>query len=133
MEKKRFRIESEKCTGCRLCESVCSLSHAGKMDLTLSRIQINPLLSEGSYRPTVCLQCQHCPPSEICPKGAFQWEEETGLVKILKEACDQCGLCIPECPFTSVFEGDGSVIVCDVCEGSPKCVEVCQKQAIQFI
>ncbi len=132
MERKRFHIESDKCTGCRLCESVCSLSQEKKMDLTLSRIQIDPL-SESRYRPRVCLQCKDCPPSEVCPKGAFQREAETGVVKILKNACDRCGLCIPECPFSSVFEGDGSVIVCDVCEGSPKCVEVCQKQAIQFI
>jgi carbon-monoxide dehydrogenase iron sulfur subunit len=132
MQEKRIRVENEKCTGCRLCESVCSLSHERKMDLTLSRIQIDPM-TENRFRPKVCLQCQQCPPSEVCPNGAFLWDEKTRVVKILKEVCDRCGLCIPECPFSSVFEGDDNVIVCDICEGNPRCVEVCQKQAILFV
>jgi len=132
MQEKRIRIEVEKCTGCRLCESVCSLFHEEKMDLTLSRIQIDPL-TENRFQPKVCLQCQKCPPSEVCPNEAFQWDKKTGAVTILKEKCDQCGLCIPECPFSSIFEGENSVIVCDICEGSPRCVEVCQKQAVQFV
>jgi len=126
-----MKIASEKCTGCRLCESVCSLFHDKKMDLTFSRIQIDPS-SENHYRVRVCLQCEDCPPSEVCPTGAFQWNKATGGVKILEEECNLCGLCIPECPYSSVFEGDGSVLVCDLCDDRPKCVEVCQKQAIQF-
>jgi Fe-S-cluster-containing dehydrogenase component len=132
MPQKKLVVGPEKCTGCRLCESVCSLFHEQKLDLTLSRIQIDPL-EENSFRPKVCLQCQTCPPSEICPNEAFQWDEKKGVVEVLKERCDGCGLCISQCPFSSVFERDGGVIVCDVCEGNPKCVEVCQKQAIQFI
>ncbi len=131
MREKRIRIENDKCTGCRLCESVCSLSHEEKMDLTLSRIQIDPL-TENRFGPRVCLQCHQCPPSEVCPNEAFQWDEKTGAVMILKEKCDRCGLCIPACPFSSVFEGEDRVIVCDTCEGNPKCVEVCQKKSILF-
>jgi Fe-S-cluster-containing dehydrogenase component len=102
------------------------------MDLTLSRIQADPS-SENHFQLRVCLQCEQCPSSEVCPNGAFQWDKETGVVKILKETCDGCGLCISECPFSSIFEGDRGVLVCDICDGSPKCVEVCQKQAILFI
>lgn len=129
---KKIKIQPDRCTGCRLCESVCSLSHEEKMDLTLSRIQVDPF-PENSFRPRVCLQCQTCPPSEVCPSEAFQWNGETGVVEILKELCDGCGLCISECSFSSVFEKDGGVMVCDLCEGSPRCVEVCHKQAILFV
>ncbi|MDI6763265.1 MAG: 4Fe-4S binding protein [Thermodesulfobacteriota bacterium] len=131
MQKRRMTIHQGRCTGCRLCEAVCSLYHGEKMDLTLSRIQIDPS-SENRFMPRVCLQCQACPPSEVCPNGAFERDEATGVVKILRESCDGCGLCAPECPFSSVFEENGGVMVCDICGGDPRCVEVCQKQALLF-
>ncbi len=131
MQRKVLAVDNEKCTGCRLCEAVCSLYHGEKMDLTLSRIQIDPA-PENRFMPRVCLQCQVCPPSEICPNGAFERNETTGVVKILRESCDGCGLCVSECPFSSVFPENGRMMVCDVCGGDPRCVEVCQKQALLF-
>ncbi|NIS61454.1 MAG: 4Fe-4S dicluster domain-containing protein [Proteobacteria bacterium] len=128
----KIQLEREKCTGCRLCEMVCSLSGEGKMDLTISRIQINPS-SENQYQPRVCLQCQRCPPSEVCPTGAFQRDEGTGVVRVAQETCDGCGLCVSECSFSSVFEENGRILVCNLCQGKPKCVEVCHKQAIMFV
>jgi len=128
---KKMEVEQERCTGCCLCETVCCLSHEGKMNLTVSRIQIDPL-SESRYHPRVCLQCQKCPPSEVCPTGAFQWDKETRVVRIIEEQCDGCGLCVAECPFSAVFEKDGRILVCDVCDGSPRCLEVCEKRAIIF-
>lgn len=70
MKGKALIADHERWTGCRLCESVCSLSHEEKMDLTLSRIQIDPSF-ENSFRFRVCLQCEHCSPPEVCPSGAF--------------------------------------------------------------
>jgi len=81
---KKIQLNQERCTGCRLCEMVCSLSHEGEMDLGVSRIQIDPS-SESYFQPRICLQCQECPPSEVCPNEAFQWDKETGFVKIIME------------------------------------------------
>ena len=39
----------------------------------------------------------------------------------------------PQCHQEWKIKWLDEMIVCDVCEGNPKCVEVCQKQAIQFI
>lgn len=129
---KRIQLERERCTGCRLCEMVCSLSNEEKMDLTVSRIQIDPS-SENDYQPRVCLQCQKCPPAEVCPTGAFQRDEGTGVVRVTEEACDGCGLCVLECPLSSLLEENRRILVCNLCEGKPKCVEVCHKQAIVFV
>ena len=131
MERRILGTIPPKCTGCHLCESVCSLSHEERMNLTLSRIQIDPS-GDSSFFPRVCHQCEKCPPSQVCPNEAFLRDEGTGVVTIVKELCDQCGLCISECPFSAVFEGDKNVLVCDLCHGNPRCVEVCQKQALLF-
>jgi Fe-S-cluster-containing dehydrogenase component len=106
-------------------------SFGEKMDLTLSRIQIDPSF-ENRFMPRICLQCQACPPSEVCPNGAFERDKRTGIIKILRESCDGCGLCAPECLFSSVFEENGGVMVCDVCGGDRRCVGVCQRQALLF-
>ncbi len=54
----------------------------------------------------------------------------------ITEDCIACGACEPECPTSSITEGDIYVIdasTCTECEGTghgPACVEVCPSDAI---
>jgi Fe-S-cluster-containing dehydrogenase component len=54
-------------------------------------------------------------------------------VTIDKEKCNNCTLCIAACPYQAiVLTPQKDVLLCDVCGGSPKCVEMCPTGAIQF-
>ncbi|RLI30819.1 hypothetical protein DRO56_05870, partial [Candidatus Bathyarchaeota archaeon] len=50
------------------------------------------------------------------------------------ERCVGCGLCVKACEFNAItlHPGRKVVIVCDLCGGEPKCVEVCPKGALDL-
>jgi Fe-S-cluster-containing hydrogenase component 2 len=54
-------------------------------------------------------------------------DEDTDAVIVDREACTSCALCIKACPGQIPFlhPGDEKATICDLCDGEPKCVEVC--------
>jgi anaerobic carbon-monoxide dehydrogenase iron sulfur subunit len=58
---KFLTVNAEKCTGCRLCEQVCSVVHEGVSNPAKSRIQIVKWEDEGRYIPMICQQCEDAP------------------------------------------------------------------------
>ena len=145
-------IDLRKCSGCMNCMLVCSLAHEGRVNLSLSRIQV----IQNSFMPfpadLTVEQCRQCvSPSciEACPTGALYVDTKQGnLRKIDPEKCILCMECVKACPYLPVrmvwnFEDLGP-LKCDLCadtpfwneEGGPKgkqaCKEVCPFGAIEF-
>jgi len=60
---------------------------------------------------------------------ALSVRKETGAVLVDKEKCTACGLCIDACPgrVPHIHPTDNYAIICDLCEGAPKCVKVCRE------
>jgi Fe-S-cluster-containing hydrogenase component 2 len=46
-----------------------------------------------------------------------------------------CEQCIAACPFKGIYSDgiDEKIIVCDLCDGDPKCVMYCETGAIEFL
>jgi Fe-S-cluster-containing hydrogenase component 2 len=51
---KMLIIDHEKCTGCRLCELVCSVKHTRVSNPSKSRVSVMKWDMEGFYLPMVC-------------------------------------------------------------------------------
>ncbi len=127
-------INPELCTGCRICELVCSAEHQGAFIPSLSRITV-VRLDKGLNFPILCLQCQDPPCAAACPQGAIFRDDSKELVLVNEKACIGCKYCIYCCPFGGMglnfFER--KIIKCDLCKGEAKCVKACPTGALEFL
>lgn len=127
-------VDAAKCTGCRLCEQVCSVKHEGSVNPYRARIRVVKWETEGEVLPMVCRQCDDPPCQNICPMGAISKYAPTGLVSVDYDKCIGCRMCISACPFGAMdYDLVGSkVMKCDLCGGDPQCARFCDPKAIRF-
>jgi Fe-S-cluster-containing hydrogenase component 2 len=127
-------IYPEKCTGCRICELVCSFHHYKEFNPSKSRIRIIKDERRGLDIPITCMNCMDAPCMSVCPVDAIRRDSETGIVKIYSEDCIGCKLCIMVCPLgaISIDPSNGTAMKCDLCNGTPKCVKFCPTGALQY-
>ena len=132
---KTLHIDYQKCTGCRLCELVCAVSHDGISNPARSRIRVMKWEAEGLYIPMSCQQCQDAPCMNVCPVKAITRDEQLGRISVDYDACIGCRSCVGVCPFGAMsFNSiDKQVFKCDLCDGDPQCVRFCEEKAVDFI
>jgi benzoyl-CoA reductase subunit BamC len=125
---KNIKVDADKCSGCRLCEVVCSAYHSepkwSSNNPARSRIQIirHPLkdiwmpVFAGEYTPSECM----------------------GRDKYIIDGkeYDECSFCRAACPSRDIFKepDSGLPLKCDMCEGEdkPMCVEWCLNEVLTY-
>lgn len=125
----------DRCTGCRLCELICSLVHTETCNPERSRIQILRMEEKGVNIQTFCQQCEDAACIAVCPVSAINRNKSTWVNELDYELCIKCKDCIIECPFKGIYFDsiDDKIINCDLCGGDPKCVMFCETRAIEFL
>ncbi len=132
--KKILISNPSKCTGCRVCESVCSLFHEDECNPAKSRIRIMRWELDGIDVPVVCLTCDDPVCIVTCPMNALKKDPLTGAVITNEKKCVGCSLCFTMCPFGGAsLTPERKVIRCDLCQGDPSCVKLCQTKALQYV
>ncbi len=118
--------DPERCSGCGICEIVCSLEHEGRIWPEASRIKILELFP-GITIPLVCVHCKDKKCLHACPTGAL-FEDERRNLQIEESKCIRCMKCVEACPGQLIFPHPEKKvpIFCDLCGGDPKCVEICR-------
>lgn len=135
---KRIVWDMAKCTGCRVCEAVCSLVKEG---------EFNPVKARGKVVRTVersilhkvrvaCLQCEEPNCMAVCPTKAIS-TNAAGVKIVDEEKCLGCKMCEMACPVgaIAVNAGKGVALKCDHCDGleEPQCVKYCYTEALQYL
>ena len=123
-------IDHKKCTGCRMCEQICSFSHDKEFNPRAARIRILSKERDGIYAPLLCNQCKVC--ISACEWDALSWDEAAGVVRVDDRQCVGCGACVDSCPEGATFlDPTANVVrICDLCNGDPQCVKWCYPQAL---
>jgi len=125
--------DPEKCVGCRVCEYVCSLEKKKAFNPTLSRIRTLRIYPNTNASVT-CRLCEDAPCVIACPRKALEQSKENGVIIVDKDKCNGCGWCIEACDFgaISLDPDTKTVVLCDLCDGDPKCVKWCPEKALEL-
>ena len=118
----RIIVNRKNCTGCHLCELVCSVSHLGITNTEKSAIRVRKDdLDTSLNKPSVCLQCSEMP----CLDG-----EDVDVQQVQKQFVWPRQRA-ERCPFDCLTVFGLEAYHCDLCGGRPRCVDVCTSGALR--
>ncbi|MCW4047860.1 MAG: thiamine pyrophosphate-dependent enzyme [Candidatus Bathyarchaeota archaeon] len=125
--------DPEKCSGCDICEYICSFEKEKTFNPIKSRIRavrLDPL----SNMAVTCRTCKDAPCVAACPEDALEQSVENGTITVDEDKCNGCGWCITACQYgaLTIHPETKKAMVCDTCEGDPKCVQWCPERALSF-
>lgn len=131
---KMLIVDHSKCTGCRLCEVVCSVKKNGTANPARARIAVIKWESLCVETPMLCQQCESAPCMAVCPVTALSRDDDMGRVSLDYDLCIGCKFCVAACPFGAmgIDAVTRKVIKCDLCDGDPTCVKFCETKALQY-
>lgn len=127
-----IKINSESCTGCRICEIICSLHHSGVINTKRSRVRVTTKWP-WEDQPNLCRQCKKPKCVEACVKKALTF---TGHHPVLNDAaCDGCQACAAACPFKALYIDPETCkpIPCDTCHGQYMCSKWCPNKVLEVV
>jgi protein NrfC len=147
--------DSRLCLGCQSCMFACSMTHEGRANPSLSRIQIirdAPSFTKYPYDVvmSVCRQCVSPLCVQNCPTGACHVDEANGNIRRIDQSkCIGCQRCIQSCPHkphrTLWDSAKKKSTKCDLCADAPywseaggpdghqACVETCPAKALKLV
>ena len=139
MAKKKVVLQEgsfpSQCSGCRMCELICSFTHYKVFNPSLSRIRVTTCESEFIDFPVTCRHCANPPCQRVCPVEAISRDTHLGINLIDEKLCISCGECVVACPFGAIYipVGEKLPISCDLCGGNPQCVQYCPFKVLKYI
>ena len=127
MERLEIKVDTPTCTGCRICEMVCTLWHESVVNSEKARVRVSDKWEESLFEPGICRLCGDAPCVSACPTVALSQEEDSGLIRVDDELCNGCLACVEACPYDAIRYSDelSKLFVCDRCDGDPNCVKFC--------
>lgn len=130
------------CSGCRICEIVCSMHHEKTVNPDKSRIRVYQAGIGPIDIPIVCQYCDDRPCIVACPYDVLIYNEQTFTIRVDADRClgkTACGVCYQAC----VSNGRGGCItfnpvtekaqICDLCDGDAECTKYCPSDTLKLV
>ncbi len=130
---KTIVLTPEKCTGCEICELVCSAARELGFSQEHARLRI-VRQERYDFRLHICRLCEHPACVVSCPTHAIEVADGSGVVSITPADCTRCGRCVRACPYGALrlWRNRLAPAVCDYCAGHPQCVPACPTSALAY-
>lgn len=120
----KIKVDFGKCTGCRHCETACSLSH------------LEGIVNPNRARIKVIIEGDHFYPVISGPFTDAECTSKANLV-IAGREYDECTICRASCPAKPIFKEPetGIPLKCDMCgePPDPNCVKWCASGALTLM
>ncbi|MDD1778228.1 MAG: (4Fe-4S)-binding protein [Candidatus Helarchaeota archaeon] len=126
---KTIIIDTDKCTGCRSCEIICSAFHNqfSIANPQRSRIRVFCDVENDLYVPILA--------------GQYTDAECNGryIMVVNGKEYGECSFCRASCPARNLFRepGSGNQLKCDLCDEPPQpkplCVKWCLNEALTYV
>ncbi len=133
MVNQHIECDTDKCVGCDICEYACSFEKEKVFNPLKSRIR--SVRVEPLHTTTItCKGCIDAPCVTACPEGALSQAKDTGVISVEEAKCKGCDWCVESCQFGAITQHPTTnrAMVCDTCNGDPKCVEACPESALSL-
>jgi len=120
---KKLVADSAKCTGCGVCEEVCSKAYYKVADKEKSAIRI---IKQVQREPGPSAS------SDLGPDNAVPANETDPCFIIT--VCDQCGVCKENCSIMALKTSENGVVRLDkkICTGCLVCVGECLRDYMRY-
>lgn len=130
---KVINFDISKCTGCRICELICSFNKEKEIKPQLSRVSVISNHSLGLTYVITCNNCSDAPCIKVCPTNSLRKNPE-GYTVYDKITCIGCRTCVNTCPFgaLSYSTEKKEILKCDLCNGEVLCCQFCPTGALTF-
>lgn len=125
---KKLVADSAKCTGCGVCENVCSKTFYKVEDRKKSAIRITKN-EDSSFAIAVCDQCGDC--MWMCSEMSLS-RAPNGVVRLDKKTCVGCLICVGEC-LRNYFFYHEELPVPFKCSACGLCAKACPGGALAIV
>ena len=96
-------INLKKCLGCKTCTIACNTENSvlttKTWNVVLDTIKNDYPDYIREFVPRPCMHCDNPPCVDVCPTGASNKDENTGIVSVNHKKCIGCRCCMSECPY----------------------------------
>lgn len=119
-------IYTDRCTGCRVCETVCSMTNEKVLNRAKSRIRVRRA-DVLDLDQKVCDQCETRSCIAACPEHAIYIKNDQ--VRVERSSCTGCGECILVCDKLFLSPEKNYALMCNQCGA---CVPYCPEGALEM-